>query len=446
VFQDPNENGRKDKNGWWEERVSPVKGYRIGRRKTRSSLEEFQKLFLFFFVKVGKVDLKKSKPTFISQIQIQNQNFFQQKESTFTFQISNMDYLLSVDNQTKDIIFKAQSHDPTVFSVNLREGALGPRPMARVNFTDLPKSGKHKIRGIDAIQGKNKKVFKKLKMGLDKESGGDVMEMCRRVLTAWNKDFSPVSRSMWYQSIFDLEDGTKVHSATQHMLNPVDYNNVSFDGKKEYQAPSRTFGPALYGDESNKWYVDVTVPEPYLDGKSTDTAFLYLYDENSKKIKTRTVNGTVVYPTSGIDLADNDKVLELGLSDFYKDCNWKARCSLVLSALQWKCEKDVTSGCKIVYPIFHFKTYGSIILKNIPYTTPEGVIPIEKRMAIVDATLFEGLEQPAKRRKKAKDSSSVSSNSKKTSKTLNDSIVFEKEVLSDEEIKGTQLSGGEEEE
>ena len=66
-------------------------------------------------------------------------------------------------------------------------------------------------------------------------------------------------------------------------------------------------------------------------------------------------------------------------------------------------------------------------MKSFPYLAPEGQIPVEKRMTICDALLFDGLEAPSKRRKKTP----------AVEKESSTPIEFEKEnLVSDEEIKG----------
>ena len=340
-----------------------------------------------------------------------------------------MNNSLDIEAQVKDIGFKSFNNENNGIKcyVNAKSAPMGSQMLGMVNYASLPQSGPDKVRGVSTILiKKTKKYFKKMKMAVSKEIGSDVFEICKRVLGAWKREHDPVKQSMWYQKTFGFQDGTQVYEATAAITDPSLYASMHIEDDT-FNSPGGTFGPALFGGSDNAiWYIDCTVPEPE-DVRNGSESVLYLYDENNKRLKTRTFEGTTVYSTSGIELGDNAKLKELAKSDFYTSMTFRARCCLGLSSLEWKCGVDTATGKKTIYPIFHFKTYGSIVLKSFPYVAPEGQVPAEKRMIISDSLLFDGLEAPTKKRKKTF----------VTPKKVPEKVQFEKETLiSDEEIKG----------
>ena len=270
-----------------------------------------------------------------------------------------MDNVLELEAQTKDIGFKVQTREGNnaKFYVNCRGSPMGSQPVVKVNFAKLPQSGAEKIRGVNPIYiKKTKKTFKKIKLGITYETAPDVVDLCRSVLKAWERDYNPISRSMWYQKTFGFEDGTQVYGATIGITTPTAWTDMNIEGD-QFNSPGQTFAPALYGTATDAtWYIDSSIPEAYEDAKVATNPFLYLYDDNGKKIKTRNCEGKVIYPTGGIELKDNVKLKELVRSEFYTGMTFRARCCLSLTSLEWKCGTDTNSGKRVIYPCFNFRT------------------------------------------------------------------------------------------
>jgi hypothetical protein len=159
---------------------------------------------------------------------------------------------------------------------------------------------------------------------------------------------------------------------------------------------------------------------------------LVLYDENNKKIKTRTSEGATIYPQAGIRLTDYDAVSTLMKSSFFKDQSWTCKTIVQLSSIQWKMSHDAMTSNMVIYPVFNLRPYGSVIMKVTPYFVPEGVIPIEQRGSILDAALFDGLEAPKKRKRVV-----MVSKKKKVIKMNERELDYETEQL-DSDIEGEE--------
>jgi len=306
---------------------------------------------------------------------------------------------MSVEAQTAKLTFSQSKHNPNVFTPLVKGGPFGTTPTVMVNWCKLPPHGKKEdnLRGIVSYTSRNGNTFNRLKLALGNDTSSQVFDLCRRVHHAFAEQKPPVGQSMWWQRQFNFLDGTKVFSGTAGVTDPELYADFVFDGPDKYVSPAYTFANALYGDSSDAmWYASVSVPTY---GNRTTGNSVILYDEDSKPIKTKHNGATEVYKTGGIALEDHDGINTLSNSAFFKTNQWTCRAVLQLSSIEWKSSINEITNDRVVFPIFHFKTSGSIILKITPYVLPEGVVPLDKRMEFINSLLMEGLAPPPKKRK-----------------------------------------------
>ena len=99
-------------------------------------------------------------------------------------------------------------------------------------------------------------------------------------------------------------------------------------------------------------------------------------------------------------MSDNNSLTRLFESDFFTKSTWKCKTTLVIHGLHWKVGKDNITGKDIMYPIFKMRSIGSIGMKKFEYVQPEGVVPLEQRLAIMNASLFDGLDAPPSKKRK----------------------------------------------
>lgn len=321
--------------------------------------------------------------------------------------------VFSVEKQCSGMIFTASESLRTKFYIKSKRSPTGSTPMVCTGFCELPPNGKkdNQVRGVAVMEGKGGVPFARLKMKFTKETAGDVIDMCKHALREWNLQNNPTRRSVWYQSLFGLEDGTKVFSATSAIGNPEAYAEFAFAGREEWDAPSKTFSGALFGDDEDAaWYVSLGIakarPGAYNEAEC-NSARLYLLDDNGKTFKAKKKGSNFLegagkwsYPSDGILLTDLREVAKLQSWEPYTSNRWSAKCMVQLRSIEWKCTLDMVSNARVIYPVFNLQTYGSIILKKTVYTLPEGMVPMEQRMALMDAVLFEGLDIPSSSKKR----------------------------------------------
>jgi len=306
---------------------------------------------------------------------------------------------LSVEAQTKNITFSVSKNNPTVFIPRNVGGALGATPQVMTKWCKITPHGKKddNLRGVVSYTSQNGNTFNRLKLGLGNDSAADVFELCRRVHNAFKEEYSPVGKSMWWQKKFNFLDGTKVFDGTEAVVDPELYAEFTFDGEDMYNAPSKTFADALYGRATDSmWYTSVSVPTY---GNRSSGNVLALFDADCKPIKTKYDGSTEIYKTGGIAVENHDAINIISNSKFFKTNTWTCRTTLQLSSLEWKSAINTSSGKRVVYPIFHLKTFGSIYMKITPYVLPDGVVSVDKRAEFINALLHEGMGGPVKKRK-----------------------------------------------
>lgn len=351
--------------------------------------------------------------------------------------------VLDVELQSNRLSFKASKNKSTVFDVRLKEGPLGNIPTVMTGFCSLPVNGKKTddIRGIATYQTRHNKKFSTLKLELTDETAGDVIKLCKNTLSAWREAYNPLRRSSWYQTTFSLGDGTKVHHATRGIDDPELFADYVFHVPTNYESPSSTFFKAMYGDEVNApWYYTFSIPtakEGSMNEDRINSAVLVFRSEDGKSIKAKVGTDCPAIPTTGVPLTDTDTIRQILQSSWYRDSRWKCKTSVQLTALEWKVDTDIVTSERVLYPIFHLKTAGSILLKRTIYELPEGVVPYESRALILNDALFDGVEAPAvKKRKRTTEKSKAKDNSSTGSAKKTVYPEFEKETLSDTDIEG----------
>ena len=341
---------------------------------------------------------------------------------------------LSVDRQTADLTFRKKDNCTLFYVVN-RNGPLGSTPTVMTGYCDMPINGSKKsnLRGIVPFKGRNGSDFSKLKLALTDSTAKDVLEMCRRALSAWRDQYSPVIKSHWYQDLFGFADGTQVHLGTAGIENPEFYRTVEFSGASTFEAPSRTFYNAIYGDrEDAPWYVSLDIP----NAKETDwkyetlsSSYLVLRGEDGKPIKAKLGDGGLSIPSAGVPLLDVDTLNKVCQSKWFQESRWKCKTSLQLQSIEWRTNTDASSKKLVVYPVFKLRIYGSILMKRFPYVLPEGVVPKDQRLQVLNSALFDDVEQPAAKKRKR---------STVKPKPKSQEIQFTQEILPESDIEGEE--------
>ena len=345
---------------------------------------------------------------------------------------------LDVTTQTANLSFKQASHNNRVFNVSNKNGPLGSTPTVLTDFCNMPPNGKKTddIRGISTFKGRLGESFSTIKLTLTDDTAGDVIDVCRHAMAAWKKEYNPIHKSAWYQKTFGLSDGTKVHLATGGIENTELFNNYVFEGNESYNAPASTFFKAMYGDAQDApWYYSFGVPtakEGAWNYDAVSEAVLVLRDENGKPVKAKLGDGGVTMPPTGIPLTDTETIKTVLQSKWYKESRWQCRVAVQLRSIEWKLERDVVTQERVLYPVFHMKTTGSMIFKKSLYVLPEGVVPVEQRSAVLNAALFAGMDEPSKKRKRT--------NTPKSKPKVTMPVVFAQEVMppSESDIEGSE--------
>lgn len=339
---------------------------------------------------------------------------------------------LTADTQTNNLYFKHIKEG--VFQVKVKNGVLGPVPTVQTEFCSLPPQGRkdENYRGIKVIPVKHGD-FCTLKLRLSEEDSPELLKLCRNVLDKFSKAYDPITKSTWYQKQFKFEDGTKVYQATQAIANPDNYIGMELATPHNFDSPANTFGKALYGDGNDEpWYANFTLPQAKEDGSSSSlitNATLVLVDENGKKIKTKNINGNVLYHTSGISLTDTHALSKLFTSSFFKNIQWKCKVTAQVHSIVFKRATVSGTNDTVMFPNFKLKTVGTIVMKKYKYVQPEGVVPIDQRLALLEAALFAGLDAPPSKKRKR----NIIKNEKPGVKVSTD---FESELMEDSEVEG----------
>ena len=246
--------------------------------------------------------------------------------------------------------------------------------------------------------------------------------------------FNPVTKSTWYQKNFGFDDGTKVYTATSAITNPTEYEHMHLAEPHVYDSPATTFGKVLYGDATDEtWYANLSIPQSRVDGSSSEIvtgALLVLIDENGKKLKAKNLNGNSIYPASGISLSDGHSLTRLFSSTFFKGSQWKCKSMVQVASIRFKRATVAGTNDTVLVPEFKLRTVGTIIIQKYKYVTPEGVVPIDKRLALMEAALFNGLGAPPSKKRKR---TNIIKN-----KTPGTKIEFDTETLSDSSVEGEE--------
>lgn len=313
---------------------------------------------------------------------------------------------LSGEVQSSNITF-SPGYSPSVFYVKNKDGNTGTVPTVVTDFCDIPPNGKKgsNVRGVNVFKGPSGDSFVRLKLTLTRENAADVITLCKNTLKAWKEKHPPISQSRWYESQFNLADGTKVFNATQAIDDPSLYVDYRFIGTDLFNCPGTTFAPLLYGEDIvEPWYISVTVPTS--NEKSKGKGFLnenslLLFDENGKRVKAKKTDSGLDYTSLGIPLENKEQLTLLTMSDFFQSSRWKCKSLLQLYTIEWKTSTlQNASQDQVLYPIFNFRTAGSIVFKKEKTTSDADRTQFfEIRDTIFNDALFKGIEAPKKRKR-----------------------------------------------
>ena len=323
----------------------------------------------------------------------------------------NQEVSKNIDSQLDNIKFIGKKDDPKVFDIVNKHGALGAFPTIITGFCELGPNGKKHdgLRGIATYPTKGGAKFSTLKIVLTDSTANKVIDACKRILSTWREVNNPIKKSHWYQTTFGFEDGTKVYEGTGGIEDPEQFGGSDFDGCNMYESPSHTFFNALYGDEEDApWYQSLTIPTCKPGDKNEDTinsAVLVLLGQDGKRISTKVGSDCPLIPTTGVPLTDTDKIRQIEQSEWFKDSRWLCKTFVQIRSIEWKKMPLAGSGVYVLVPVFKMRVSGNIVFKQSKYVLPDGVIPYDERAAIMNSILFEGLEEPTKKKRKRTSSS-----------------------------------------
>ena len=296
--------------------------------------------------------------------------------------------------------YKTANHTPWL-AKGSQEGYFPTVVVKGATLGSVGKSGEGR-RGFDIFSYANKGIqvhTTRMSVGLDCENHDDVRQMLCGVFDKLVAKRHPISKSKYYQDTFPekLIDGTHVFTATEAMLNPQSYIDMSFeDEATRWDSPDRTWGSFLFGDEDTQttWYPKVKV---------SDESQIFLMTTKKKQFQRTSENDQVVYPRDGIQVKNYNVLRTLLDSDLYKNKQWRANLCLQVTGIELKCGQVGTTVDGnprwAVAPLFTMKAVGPIVLYEHNQSVEEGGLTPDQLNAAQMSVLFEGMSAPNRKRK-----------------------------------------------
>jgi hypothetical protein len=301
---------------------------------------------------------------------------------------------------------KNHAHGEVAFTPMLPYGSIdGFFPTTPLKGCTLASNGKkgtdtRGFRIVDFVMknGGTKCQFLSLALGVPKE-GQWMSDIIKGSIQRFVEAYDPIKRSSWYQKTFpDLDDGTKVFTATAALQSHDQFQYMELQGEEEWDSPKNTWGPFVYGsDKETKMYINLSVDDT--------RHVIRCFDEKMKKMPKKETNSVVMYPKDGIALSNSTQLRLFLESEFYTKKRWTARVMARITRVVFRCGQvgvhaGTTNPVYGIYPVFKFKTDSDIALiesSNLGSgTLDEDTLDVAKNLL-----LYEGLPMPTKKRKRA---------------------------------------------
>jgi hypothetical protein len=301
---------------------------------------------------------------------------------------------------------KNQLHGEVAFTPMLPYGSVdGYFPVTTLKGCTLASNGKKGTdsRGFKVVDfvmksGGAKGQFLSLALGVPKE-GQWMSDLIKGSIDRFVDLYDPIKKSSWYQATFpQLDDGTKVFTATAALQSPEQFQYMTIEGEGEWDSPQKTWGPFVYGsDDDTKMYINLSVEETRY--------VIRCFDEKMKKMGKKEPDSVVVYPKDGVALANATQLKLFLESEFYKKTRWTARVMARITRVVFKCGQTGTHAGTDnptygIYPVFKYKTDSDVALiesSNIG----SGMLDEDTLDVARNLLLYEGLPMPTKKRKRA---------------------------------------------
>ena len=296
-------------------------------------------------------------------------------------------------------------HGEVAFTPMLPYGSIdGYFPTTPLKGCTLASNGKKgtDTRGFKIVdfvmkKGGAKGQFLSLALGVPKE-GQWMSDIIKGSIDRFVEAYDPIKKSSWYQKTFpQLDDGTKVFTATAALQSPDQFQYMTLEGDGEWDSPQKTWGPFVYGsDDDAKMYINLSVDET--------RHVVRCFDEKMKKMSKKEVGTVMMYPKDGIALSNTTQLKLFLESEFYTKKRWTARVMARITRVVFKCGKvGVHAGTDNpiygVYPVFKFKTDSDVAL--IESSSTSGMLDEDTLDVAKNLLLYEGLPMPTKKRKRA---------------------------------------------
>jgi len=289
----------------------------------------------------------------------------------------------------------------------LRSSPEGSTPAVKVTSAGLGMTGSavNKRHGLDVFQfevGGKTQTSVKIAIALDPAEHTKLRTVLVGIFEKFVKEFDPMVKSRWYEKTFSetLNDGTKVFRGTSALQSPSEYLDMTFTGDDSWDSPSSTFGPFMFGadtDQGPKWYVKPKVSED---------AYVYLYNnkKGGSEMNRTSEEGQVVYPRGGVPVKNTNMLNTLLNSKLYKEKMWRATAIVKVTGISLKTAQSGTTpeGNPVysVYPSFSFSIPTAIILVEHDMDgEDESRLSDKQRDAATRAVLFEGMVAPKTKRR-----------------------------------------------
>jgi len=296
-------------------------------------------------------------------------------------------------------------HGEVAFTPMLPYGSIdGYFPTTPLKGCTLASNGKKgtDTRGFKIVdfvmkKGGAKGQFLSLALGVPKE-GQWMSDIIKGSIDRFVAEYDPIKKSAWYQKTFpQLDDGTKVFTATAALQSPDQFQYMTIEGEGEWDSPQKTWGPFVYGsDDDTKMYINLSVDET--------RHVVRCFDEKMKKMSKKEVGTVMMYPKDGIALSNTTQLKLFLESEFYTKKRWTARVMARITRVVFRCGQvgvhaSTDNPIYGVYPVFKFKTDSDVALIESS-NTGSGMLDEDTLDVAKNLLLYEGLPMPTKKRKR----------------------------------------------
>ena len=312
------------------------------------------------------------------------------------------------------------------------EGSFPTVIIDNVRLASVGKADEHR-RGFDIYEFSPNNQAISISLGITRTDNQDLRDIMAGIVLNFVGLKDPITKNKFYQDTFpqQLTDGTKVHSATQCLLSPDEYVDMTFvDSVHEWDSPAKTFGPFLFSPDDESTYYT----KPKIDPES----LIFMYTVKGKQFQTVKENNMVVYPRGGIRAGDTNVLANFMRSDMYKSKQWRVRGTIAVTGISLNCGEVMTIGGTpgfAVAPDFSLRMSGPIVLTEYNAVEEEGGVSKDQRLEAQFAAIFKNMKETPSRKRKVNamiangSKTSAPKKKKKTSATVEES----QEVEDDED-------------